>query len=215
MLVEPVAALRLGVASTNPAKVAAVRRIMRRLNVPYRLRAEAVSSGVPEQPRTDEDTMRGAVQRTEAMLEATDVDVAVAFEGGVDRTLFGTFACEWCAVRDRNGTVGIGGGAKILLPEALAERVLRGESLATATSRWAHEVSQSDGVFGLLTQGALTRERVNGDILLLALARFLNAPVYADPPSTFASMLGVRLAEQLMRRRPAPAHGEQLSLRLQ
>jgi len=211
---EALVPLRLGVASTNASKVAAVRRVMRRLRVPHLLRAQAVPSGVSDQPGTEEETMRGAMHRAAALLDATDVDIAVAFEGGLDRTLFGTFACEWCVVRDRAGTVGIGGGAKILLPQELAERVLRGESLAAATSQWGHGVSQTDGVFGLLTHGALTRERVNGDILVLALARFLNAPLYSDAPGTLAAALGERLLEHVVRRH-STAHGEQLSLRLQ
>ena len=211
---EALVPLRLGVASANPAKVAAVRRLMRRLRVPHRLLAQAVASGVSEQPCTEEETIRGAMHRTAALLDATDVDAAIAFEGGVDRTLFGTFACEWCVVRDRSGSVGIGGGAKILLPQELADRVLRGESLATATSRWGHQVSQRDGVFGLLTHGVLTRERVNTDILVLALSRFLNAPLYADASGALASTLGELLLDRIVRRH-RPPQDEQLSLCLQ
>ena len=128
--------LRVGVGSTNAAKVKAVRAVFRRLRVAHELVVCPAPSGVSEQPASEEETLRGAVHRAQSVLARTDVDLAIAFEGGIDRTLFGTFAVEWCAVHDRGSVMGLGGGSKILLPDMLAERVQKGETLGLAVEQW-------------------------------------------------------------------------------
>lgn len=208
--------LRVGVGSANAAKVNAVRAVLRRLRAPYRLVVCPSSSGVPEQPTSDEETVRGALQRAQGVLAATEVDLAIAFEGGVDRTLFGTFAVEWCVVHDRSGVRGFGGGPRVLLPSALAERVQLGEPLSEAIERSGiGRASARGGVFGLLTRNLVTRESANREALTLALARFVDAPLYGDKsPSEVAALLGERLVGHFAAARAAPGFGEQLTLRL-
>jgi non-canonical (house-cleaning) NTP pyrophosphatase len=156
------------------------------------------------------------VCRAQGVLARTDADLAIAFEGGVDRTLFGTFAVEWCAVYDRTGVRGLGGGAKVLLPAAVAERIHSGEPLGTAIEQCGlGRATARGGVFGLLTRNLITRESANREALILALARFLEAPLYGDKgPSEMAALLGERLVDHFAGERAALRFGEQLSLRL-
>jgi inosine/xanthosine triphosphatase len=176
----------------------------------------SAASGVSEQPQSDEETARGALNRAQGVLASTDVDLAIGFEGGIDRTLFGTFAVEWCVICDRNGVHGFGGGPKLLLPEALAERVRAGEPLGSAIQQWTTlNTSARGGVFGLLTRGLVTRERANRDALLLALARFLEAPLYSEEiAGDVTTILAERLVSHFTREDPPRRFGEQLSLRL-
>jgi inosine/xanthosine triphosphatase len=209
--------IRIGVGSLNAAKIRATKSVLRRLKIPHRLRIESVSSGVSDQPRSEEETIQGALGRAQAILANTDAELSIGFEGGIDRTLFGTFACEWCAVRDRNGTIGLGGGPKILLPEMLAERVLAGQTLAAAAETCLSEGSttQRGGVFALLTDDLVSREKVNAEALLLALARFVGAPTITGGHVSWAQLLAVRLCVRLREEAPRNENApQQLALRL-
>jgi inosine/xanthosine triphosphatase len=208
--------LRVGVGSANAAKVSAVRAVLRRLRAPYRLVVCPAPSGVSDQPKSDEEALQGAVHRAQGVLAATDVDLAIAFEGGVDRTLFGTFAVEWCAVHDRAGVQGLGGGPRVLLPSTIAERIQLGQPLSVALERsGVGRASPRGGIFGLLTRNVVTRESANREALVLALARFLEAPLYGDKSSSeIAALLGERLVDHFAGDRAPPRFGEQLSLRL-
>ena len=208
--------LRVGVGSANAAKVSAVRKVFRSLRLPYRLVVCPTPSGVSDQPESEEETVRGALNRAQGVLARTDVDLAVAFEGGIDRTLFGTFAVEWCAVFDRSGVRGLGGGPKLLLPDALAERIRQGEPLGVAVERWGFgRASVRSGVFGLLTRNLVTRESANREAFVLALARFLEAPLYGDEMLDGpTSLLAERLVDHFAGEGAPPRLGEQLLLRL-
>jgi inosine/xanthosine triphosphatase len=187
--------IAVGVASTNTAKLAAVHSSFRRMRVRCRLIAKSTPSGVAPQPLSENETIQGAVNRATTLMSGGGYDLAVAFEGGVDRTLWGTFACEWCAVVDRDGTLGLGGGTKVLLPDRIAYRLFAGEDLgAIADDLFSTTGSGArSGIFGLLTQDLTTRSTVHETALFLALARFMSASTY-DPNSITAQRLGSMLA---------------------
>jgi inosine/xanthosine triphosphatase len=196
--------IAIGVASTNEAKIAAVHSAFRRMGLKYALVPRSTPSGVGSQPRSENETIRGAINRASALMESGKLDLAVAFEGGVDTTLWGTFACEWCAIVDRTGTVGLGGGTGVLLPDLVASRIAGGEELGPVADQ-VFNVTKSgatSGIFGLLTHDIVTRSAVHETALFLALARFLKPSLY-EVSSWSGRHLGVLLTASIRPRRAA------------
>ena len=167
--------MKIAVGSTNPVKVRAVRNVARKLYPNVEIIPVEVPSGVSEQPMGDDETRRGAVNRARAARRAARADWGVGLEGGAIETEFGMMTNAWCAIVDRQGWVGIGGSANMLLPDRVAERVRAGIELGHAMDEFAsvQDVKYKMGAIGILTQGLSDRRRAYEFIVKLALARFL------------------------------------------
>src|SRR5690625_2357013 len=117
--------MRVAVGSQNPAKVSAVRAAFTKMQMDVEIIGIGTDSEVSEQPFSDEETMNGAVNRARNVLKNAQnngplFDFGIGLEGGVVETPFGLFVCNWGAVVDRHGNVGIGGGHRVQLPETIA-----------------------------------------------------------------------------------------------
>ena len=167
--------LKIAIGSTNPVKLRAARKVLRKLYPRAEFVALQVASGVPGQPRGDRQTRRGAVNRARAARQATRADFGVGLEGGIVENEFGTMTCAWCAMVDRAGRVGVGGSANMQLPDEVAARVKRGDELGDAMDAFANirGVKRKMGAIGVLTKGLSTRQRAYEYIVTLAMARFL------------------------------------------
>ena len=165
----------MAIGSTNPGKLGAARKVLRKLYPRAEFVALQVASGVPGQPRGDRQTRRGAVNRARAARQATRADFGVGLEGGIVENEFGTMTCAWCAMVDRAGRVGVGGSANMQLPDEVAARVKRGDELGDAMDAFANirGVKRKMGAIGVLTKGLSNRQRAYEYIVTLAMARFL------------------------------------------
>ena len=172
--------MRVVVGSTNPVKIAAARAVFSQVAPHVEVTGQAVPSGVPEQPWGSEQTRAGAVNRARAAL-ADGVDYGVGFEGGVDDTELGVMTCAWCAVLDRSGACGVGGGVHALLPPPVQEELRAGGELGPAMDRLAgrHNTKQGPGAVGILTNGLVDRQEAYEMILALALAPFIRPDLYS------------------------------------
>src|SRR5437899_11308302 len=88
-----------------------------------------VASGVPAQPTSDEETIRGALHRAREARRLSDADLGIGIEGGIHTDAWGVWMCAWAAVVDRNGREGISCGVRFQLPPWMASRALSGEGL--------------------------------------------------------------------------------------
>src|SRR5450830_1990839 len=97
--------LRLvAVGSKNPVKVAAVRAVLARIAPRAVVEMIAVTSGVPDQPFGDDETIRGALARALAAREAVGAELGFGIEGGVVELADGTMrTCAWAAVVSSDG----------------------------------------------------------------------------------------------------------------
>jgi inosine/xanthosine triphosphatase len=141
-----------------------------------------VDSGVSNMPQSDAETRRGALIRARAALEATNADLAIGLEGGVDTLPEGTFVCGWVAVVDRSGRVGLGASGRILLPPTLARAIAQGEELGPAMDALSgqHETRRGPGTVGILTNGLVTRSQAFAMGVAYALAPFLHPEWYPE-----------------------------------
>lgn len=166
---------RVVVGSTNPVKIAAVRAVLERAGAAAHVHGITVPSGVSDQPVGDEETIRGAMQRARAALEATGADLGVGLEGGVVEERDHMRTCAWAAVVDREGRVGVGGSLAMMLPARVAALVRAGVELGHAMDQVTgnRDTKHGAGAVGILTAGLVDRQRAYESLVTYALARFL------------------------------------------
>ena len=163
--------MTVALGSTNPAKRAATERV-----VDDQVAAVAVDSGVPDQPRTEEATVRGAEQRADrAMGAVPDATLGVGLEGGFssDCVRPGVWLCMWAVVTDGD-SIGRGRGPSLALPPTVVEALEGGETLGTAIDRMTGTpgTASTEGAIGVLTGGRLDRALALETALSCAYAPF-------------------------------------------
>lgn len=167
---------KAAIGSTNPTKTRAAENVLRVLYPHVQVVALGVPSGISAQPIGDEETRRGALNRARAVLELTDAEWGFGLEGGIIQTEFGAMTNAWCVIVARDGRIGVGGSANMLLPDVIAQRVLQdGRELGEAMDEYANtqDVKRGKGAIGILTRGLLDRQGAYEYIVKLALARML------------------------------------------
>mgnify|MGYP005856233121 CR=1 FL=1 len=171
--------MKVAVGSTNPVKSAAARAVFLLLDSAVEVVSLPVAPGVSPQPWGDEEARRGALNRARGAL-SQGADFGVGFEGGVIDTEHGLMTCAWCAVVDRSGTVGLGGGVNVLLPPAVQQRLRAGGELGPAMDVLVDEdnTKQGPGAVGILTADLTDRQRAYEHILIMALAPFRRPDLY-------------------------------------
>lgn len=149
--------MKIAIGSTNPAKVQAVQRLF---SGNYEIISCNVPSGVKNQPFSDEETIRGAIQRAKNALDETDADLAIGLEGGVTESPFGLLLCNWGALlKKMDESPIIAGGARIPLPDHIGERLRKGEELGPVMDEFFHRenIRHREGAIGIFTNGCVTR----------------------------------------------------------
>lgn len=166
--------LRIAVGSKNPAKLAAVRAAFERLDMNAEVIGIDAPSGVADQPFSDEETMQGAVNRAQHVVDES-FDYGIGLEGGVVETPYGLFLCNFGAVVSRDGTIGVGGGVRIQLPTEVAEKVRNGQELGSVIDGWAGglDIKKKEGTIGILTRNHITRSKMFEDVVICAFSRFM------------------------------------------
>lgn len=166
--------MRIAIGSTNPVKCNATRAVLKPLYPDAEFVTLEVPSGVAGQPRGNTETRTGALNRAQGALAATQADLGVGLEGGVQDSEFGLLTCAWCVIVGADGRTGVGGNSSIMLPPAVAARVQAGEELGAAMDRLVNEenTKHRNGAIGILTADLETRQSAYEHIIRLALAPF-------------------------------------------
>jgi non-canonical (house-cleaning) NTP pyrophosphatase len=159
-----------------------------------------VPSGVRETPLSHAESMVGARNRAEALVQIARGEELpwkyfVGLEGGLDvvevpdRTRPGdsnvrrvVFLSSWAYVTDGTERGAFGQSGAIALPESLAAEVIdNGVSLSVAIDAFAARqgVRDAEGAWGVLTAGLITRRDSFRIAAINAFAPFFNAGLYA------------------------------------
>lgn len=167
--------MKIAVGSTNPVKVEAVRTMAQRVWPDVEVVSIAVPSGISDMPMSDEEALTGARNRAQAARQAAAADLGVGLEGGVHQEPFGLTLHGWVVISDGNGREGIGGGARLPLPQAIAQRVRDGEELGDVMDDILddHNVKQKGGAVGALTAGLVMRQETFAVAVAYALSPFI------------------------------------------
>lgn len=200
----------IAVGSRRGPKISAVKEALGALSPSFPPAAEfelvglEVDSGVSHTPLSQEELMRGARQRAEALVEIARKNGSpwqyfVGLEGGLDvihenasplptrpdldlaqGSRRRVFLESWAYVSDgARGHYGRSGG--IELPEPLAREVLEnGTELAVAIDRFAGMVGIRDaqGAWGVLSGDLISRQEAFRVAVIAAFAPFYNAKMY-------------------------------------
>lgn len=148
--------MKIIIGSKNPAKINAVKNSF---SDEFQFISIDVSSGVNDQPFSDDETIKGAVNRARKALNEGQGDIGIGLEGGVQETSQGLLLCNWGALASRNLKPIIAGGARFLLPEEIAVRLRNGEELGPVMDDYAkmQNVGKHEGAVGVFTNGQISR----------------------------------------------------------
>lgn len=168
----------VAVGSTNPVKIQSVSLAFNHVwpNVTWDMRGCAVASGVSSQPLTDDEAIEGARNRATAAITQLGSSYGVGVEGGLQQTSGRWFAGVWVVAVDTQGKEGVGAAVKIAIPTEVMRLVEGGLELGDACD---HVYKRKDsrlheGVFGILTNGKISRMTVTRDATVSALSAFLS-----------------------------------------
>lgn len=164
--------MKIIIGSQNPAKIAAVKSAFEQYEADFL--TLSVPSGVSEQPFSDEETIKGAVNRAYHALKAGDGDLGIGLEGGVQETPYGLFLCNWGALVEEGKEPIIGGGARIPLPEVIAEKLRAGEELGPVMDEYTklRSVRTKEGAVGVFTNGYISRSDMFSHVMKLLVGQF-------------------------------------------
>jgi len=151
--------------------------------------SKSIESDVSETPTSEEEIIRGAINRVRKLKNVMDkldekADYYIGMEGGFHQNTFDgtkiTFIQGWAVVYD--GTdFHIGSSPNLSVPEKLAQSIYeKGESLGIAIDRYSDisDVRSNQGVFGVLTNDIITRKLSFQYALISAFAPFYNKALY-------------------------------------
>ncbi len=169
------------VASKNPVKINCVQEVLT-LAFPlddFAFEGVSVSSGVGDQPMTDDETLQGAINRASNAQNLHQGDFHIGIEGGVsdDGKVMTAFA--WVVILS-DGKVGKARTSTFELPQKIAQLVRLGVELGHADDQVFRRDNskQKDGAVGILTNGILDRTEYYKQAVLLALIPTLNSELY-------------------------------------
>lgn len=133
-------------------------------------------------PMSDQECILGSQNRARQARDATGADFGFGLEGGVNMEPSGLMLVGWAAVIDANDREGIGGGARLPLPDIIARRIMSGEELGPVMDDILGQdnVRQKGGAVGALTGKLVLRQETFALAVAFALSRFV-PPQFYDP----------------------------------
>lgn len=170
------------IASTNPVKIEAVKLGFQKMfpDQEFELTGISVSSGVADQPMSNQETFDGAKNRVDnAATQSPGADFYVGIEGGLDEIAHEMEAFAWVLIKSgekygksRTGT--------FFIPQEVARLVKGGMEMGKADDIvFRRENSkQQNGAVGILTHDAMTRTTYYTEAVVLALIPFKNPELY-------------------------------------
>jgi inosine/xanthosine triphosphatase len=180
------------VGSTNPVKINATRKALSSPFKKIKVIGLSVSSGVSDQPMSDEETKQGAINRaTNAYqqgikslkneykeIDSSQTYLGIGLEGGV------TFECSqgekqmwetvWVALIDQDKNLFLANGGRFLIPKFLADEIIDGAEMGPALSRYfdGRSVKTQEGLVGVMTNKYVDRTQMYTAIVRLAIGQW-------------------------------------------
>ncbi len=175
--------MRVVVASKNPVKIEAALLGFKKMfpKEKFEVSSVSVSSFVSEQPRSDSETLLGALNRANGASEKIlDADFYVGIEGGIEDLGEEMVSVAWAVVKSKDGRIGKGRGGTYFLPKKIAQLIRAGKELGEADDIvfGRSNSRESNGAVGILTNNVIDRKSRDSDATILALIPFKNKELY-------------------------------------
>jgi inosine/xanthosine triphosphatase len=156
------------VGSTNPVKINAVVAAVSETFPDAAVLGVEVKSGVPSQPRSDDETRKGAINRAYAALKTATIDqknsdknsmLGVGLEGGVFESESGElWSTVWACVADSDGNIYESCGARFKVPKSIAKPILEGGEMGPVVDKITND---SDNRYGKGAIGVITKNFID------------------------------------------------------
>lgn len=139
-----------------------------------------VNHGITDQPMSDKESIKGAKNRAKRALKKLEADFGVGLEGGLQKIGRLWFDCGWAVVVDKQGKIGIGSTARMIVPARIIKLVKQDKELGEALDIIFNRSNskQAEGHFGLMTNKVITRTQGYRDGVIMALARFIQPQLF-------------------------------------
>ncbi len=167
------------VGSTNPVKIHAVEFAAVHQWPDVTVQGFETESGVDHQPMSDEETRAGAENRAKSALlkglstlkEVSEDVLGVGLEGGVLEQHGEMWATVWCAVTDQSGRFFVSSGARLQVPDIIAQKIREGKEMGHAVEEISgiENVKQKHGMIGIITNSFVDRTEEYAAIAKLTL----------------------------------------------
>ncbi len=170
--------MHIFVGSTNPVKINAVIQAASETWPAVQVEGYEVESGVADQPRSDEETKQGSINRAKNVLSVAtkfgnkDEVLGIGLEGGVFENKQGEmWSTVWVSVVDQEDNVFSSNGARFLVPSIVADRIRQGEEMGPIIAEVVgeHDVRSKQGMIGVITKNFVDRTEEYMSIAKLAL----------------------------------------------
>jgi inosine/xanthosine triphosphatase len=191
----------VAIGSRNPLKLKTTELAFTRFrpNIKWVFQGSDVSSEVSSQPMSDDEALVGARNRACQAMDALNSDFGVGLEGGLQRIGGDWFNSGWVVVKHRTGAEGIGTTLRIMVPDYIMTYIHMGHELGTACDLVFRKSNskQTQGYFGVMTNGLITRTSVFSDAIVAALSVFIHpgsvgkGPAADLDPAVRGEMLGL------------------------
>lgn len=171
----------IAVGSKNPTKINPVRAVFKKHFKDVKAVGVDVESGVKDQPMTDSEMFKGALNRAKnALTNVKSADFGVGIEGGLHKYNYGWLERSLVVIVDKKGDLGIGSSGGLVLPRAVIEKIHKGQNLEEVVDSifGTKKIGSGIGMFGLFTKGVVTRAGGVKHGVAFALARFLHKNLY-------------------------------------
>lgn len=170
------------IASKSPVKIEAVKIGFKKVfpDTEFSFKSISVTSGVPDQPMTNEETFQGAMNRCNyAFDKLNNGDYWVGIEGGIQKTNGETEAFAWVYIKARTKT-GKARTASFFLPEKISKLIDQGIELGEADDIvfGLKDSKKNNGAVGILTKNITDRTNYYSEAIILALIPFINEDLY-------------------------------------
>ena len=172
------------IASNNPLKIKATINGFRKMfpDDEFKIEAVAVSSGVNDQPTTNEETLLGARNRAKNAFELTlHADYWVGIEGGIEEKNGEMAAFAWVVIKS-NELSGKSRTGTFFLPNNVAGMIREGKEMGIVNDIIFNKKNskQDNGAIGILTQNVIDRTQFYEHAIILALLPFKNVELYKE-----------------------------------
>lgn len=165
--------MKVIIGSHNKAKLKAVKRVFNDFAV------EGIDSPslVSDQPTTDEETLRGAMNRAKYCQKSHPNDLLIGLEGGVMLINHELYLCNWGVLMSPETEVIRASGARIKLPDAFMEDLFSDVELSKLIDDYSkkHNTREFEGAIGIFTEGVIDRITMFEHVVLLLKGQYEHA----------------------------------------
>lgn len=170
--------MKIAVGTKNPVKIDAVRTAFQTMlpDEAFEIIGVDVSSGVSDQPMSDEESIKGArVRAKNAFKEVPDADIAIGLEGGLQQVGDLCFTGNLACAVTKDGRTGYGISPKVAAPAELIHQVEQGKNLSEAVESvlGIADIGKKEGLLGYMTNGHVTRKSASAQSVIAAAMRLL------------------------------------------